>query len=215
MFTGIIEEVGIVYKVIGTSSGASLTINCKKVLEDLKLGDSVAVNGVCLTAKEVGKDSFIADIMPETFRSTNLSELSSGKRVNLERALKAGSRFGGHIVTGHVDGIGRLVKTYPEGNAIIFEIAPPKELMKYLIPKGSVAIDGISLTIQKVQNHSFMVSLIPHTFQATALKYKSIGDTLNIEVDIIGKYVREFLLNLDIRGSERGLTVDMLKNYGF
>lgn len=215
MFTGIIEEIGIVTKLVGTSSGALITISCKKVLEDLKIGDSVAVNGVCLTAKEVRNDSFVADIMPETLRSTTLSELSAGKRVNLERALKAGGRFGGHMVLGHVDGVGRILKTYPEGNAVVIEIGVPPDLMKYIVPKGSVAVDGISLTVQAVSIHGFSVSIIPHTLRATVLQYKNQGDTVNIETDIIGKYVREYLLNLQESTSGKGLTAEMLKFYGF
>jgi riboflavin synthase len=215
MFTGIIEEVGIVTKLVGSSSGALITISCKKILEDLEVGDSVAVNGVCLTAREVKNDSFVADIMPETLRSTTLSELSAGKRVNLERALKAGGRFGGHMVLGHVDGVGRILRTYPEGNAVVFEIGVPPELMKYIVPKGSIAVDGISLTVQAVSIHGFLVSIIPHTLNTTVLQYKNQGDTVNIETDIIGKYVREYLLNLQENTSGKGLTAEMLKIYGF
>lgn len=215
MFTGIIEEVGIVTKLVGSSSGALITISCKKILEDLEVGDSVAVNGVCLTAREVKNDSFVADIMPETLRSTTLSELSAGKRVNLERALKAGGRFGGHMVLGHVDGVGRILRTYPEGNAVVFEIGVPPELMKYIVPKGSVAVDGISLTVQAVSIHGFSVSIIPHTLNATVLQYKNQGDTVNIETDIIGKYVREYLLNFQENTSSKSLTAEMLKSYGF
>ncbi|MCG1013315.1 riboflavin synthase [Tepidanaerobacter sp. GT38] len=215
MFTGIIEEVGIVTKLVGSSSGALITILCKKILEDLEIGDSVAVNGVCLTAREVKNDSFVADIMPETLRNTTLSELSAGKRVNLERALKAEGRFGGHIVLGHVDGVGRILRTYPEGNAVVFEIGVPPELMKYIVPKGSIAVDGISLTVQAVSIHGFSVSIIPHTLNTTVLQYKNQGDTVNIETDIIGKYVREYLLNLQEDTSGKGLTAEMLKLYGF
>ncbi|SHM57750.1 riboflavin synthase alpha chain [Caldanaerovirga acetigignens] len=215
MFTGIIEEVGIVTKLVGSSSGALITISCKKVLEDLEVGDSVAVNGVCLTARDVRNDSFVADIMPETLRSTTLSELSAGKRVNLERAIKAGGRFGGHIVLGHVDGVGRILRTYPEGNSVVFEIGVPPELMKYIVPKGSVAVDGISLTVQAVSIRGFSVSIIPHTFNATVLQYKNQGDTVNIETDIVGKYVREYLLKLKESTSGKGLSAEMLKSYGF
>lgn len=215
MFTGIIEEVGIVTKLVGSSSGALITILCKKILEDIEIGDSVAVDGVCLTAREVKNDSFVADIMPETLRNTTLSELSAGKRVNLERALKAEGRFGGHIVLGHVDGVGRILRTYPEGNAVVFEIGVPPELMKYIVPKGSIAVDGISLTVQAVSIHGFSVSIIPHTLNTTVLQYKNQGDTVNIETDIIGKYVREYLLNLQEDTSGKGLTAEMLKLYGF
>ncbi|TYP57800.1 riboflavin synthase [Thermosediminibacter litoriperuensis] len=215
MFTGIIEEVGVVAKLVGSSSGAMITVSCKKVLEDIRVGDSVAVNGVCLTAREVGNDFFVADIMPETFRSTALSELSAGKRVNLERALKAGGRFGGHMVLGHVDGVGKILKSYPEGNAVVIEIGASPELMKYVVPKGSVAVDGISLTVQGVGIHGFSISIIPHTLRATALQYKKPGDTVNLEADIIGKYVREYLFNLRENGSGKGLTAEMLKFYGF
>ncbi|ADL08430.1 riboflavin synthase [Thermosediminibacter oceani] len=215
MFTGIIEEVGVVTKLVGSSSGAMITVSCKKVLEDLRVGDSVAVNGVCLTARDVGNDFFVADVMPETFRSTALSELSAGKRVNLERALKAGGRFGGHIVLGHVDGVGKILKSHPEGNAVVIEIGAPLELMEYVVPKGSVAVDGISLTVQGVKKHGFMISIIPHTLRATALQYKKPGDKVNLETDIIGKYVREFLLTMRESDSGKGLTAEMLKFYGF
>ncbi|MGB9814155.1 MAG: riboflavin synthase [Thermovenabulum sp.] len=215
MFTGIIEEIGTVMNLVGSSSGALITISCKKVLEDLKVGDSVAVNGVCLTARDVKTDSFVADVMPETLGSTNLGELSAGKHVNLERALKAEGRFGGHMVLGHVDGVGRIIRSYPEGNAVVYFIGAPRELMKYIVPKGSVAIDGISLTVQTVAHQGFSVSIIPHTLRATALQYKKTGDTVNIEVDIIGKYVREFLKNILESSSDKGLTVEMLKSYGF
>lgn len=215
MFTGIIEEIGTVMNLVGSSSGALITISCKKVLEDLKVGDSVAVNGVCLTARDVKTDSFVADVMPETLGSTNLGELSAGKHVNLERALKAEGRFGGHMVLGHVDGVGRIIRSYPEGNAVVYFIGAPREMMKYIVPKGSVAIDGISLTVQTVAHQGFSVSIIPHTLRATALQYKKTGDTVNIEVDIIGKYVREFLKNILESSSEKGLTVEMLKSYGF
>jgi riboflavin synthase len=221
VFTGIIEEMGVISQITKTPLGAEITISCKKVLEDLKLGDSVAVNGVCLTARDVRKSAFVADVMPETLKSTNLGELSRGDYVNLERALKFDGRFGGHMISGHVDGRGRIIKTYPEGNAVVFQIGVPSELMKDMVPKGSIAVDGISLTVQAVGNQSFTVSIIPHTLASTVLRYKCPGDTVNIETDIIGKYVRTFLTesktayNFAAEAANKSLTAEILRSYGF
>ncbi|MEA2021340.1 MAG: riboflavin synthase [Candidatus Caldatribacteriota bacterium] len=221
MFTGIIEEVGIVSQLTKLSTGALVKISCKKVLEDFKIGESMAVNGVCLTVRDIRKDSLIADIMPETLRSTNLGSFFIGEYVNLEKALKTDGRFGGHMVLGHIDGTGKIIKNYSKGNAKIFQITCSEELMKYIVLKGSVAIDGISLTVQSIENQGFTVSMIPHTLKATTLQYRSSGDTVNIETDIIGKYIRKFLL--DSRSTEnpskevvsKGLTIERLRSYGF
>ncbi|MBA7550171.1 Riboflavin synthase [subsurface metagenome] len=221
MFTGIIEEVGIISQLTKLSTGAIVKISCKRVLEDFKIGESVAVNGVCLTARDIQKDAFIADVMPETLRSTNLGKYFAGRHVNLERALKADGRFGGHMVLGHVDGTGRIFKNYPKGNTMIFEISSSEELMRYIVSKGSVAIDGISLTVQSVGGQSFSVSIVPYTLKTTTLQYKTSGDTVNIETDIIGKYIKKFLLDMkDIDNSSeggvsKGLTIERLKSYGF
>jgi len=203
------------------STGAIVKISCQRVLEDFKIGESVTVNGVCLTARDIQKDAFIADVMPETLRSTNLGKFFAGQYVNLERALKADGRFGGHMVLGHIDGTGRVIKNYSKGNARIFQITCSKELMKYIVLKGSVAIDGVSLTVQSVGSRSFTVSIIPHTLKTTTLQYKVSGDMVNIETDIIGKHIKKFLLDMkDIDNSSeggvnKGLTIERLKLYGF
>lgn len=221
MFTGIIEEVGIISQLTKFPTGAIVKISCQRVLEDFKIGESVAVNGVCLTARDIQKDAFIADVMPETLKSTNLGKFLAGQYVNLEKALKADGRFGGHMVLGHIDGTGRILKNYPKGNTIIFQISLLEELMKYIVLKGSVAIDGISLTVQSVESQSFTVSMIPHTLETTTLQYKVSGDTVNIETDIIGKYIKKFLLDSkSIEDLSKGvvgksLTIERLKLYGF
>lgn len=221
MFTGIIEEVGIISQLTKLSTGAIVKISCQRVLEDFENGESVAVNGVCLTARDIQKDAFIADVMPETLRSTSLGKFFAGQYVNLERALKADGRFGGHIVLGHVDGIGRIIKKHPEGSTMIFQISSSEKLMKYIVLKGSVTMDGISLTVQSVGSRSFTVSITPHTLKTTTLQYKVSGDTVNIETDIIGKYIKKFLLDMkDIDNSSeggvnKGLTIERLKLYGF
>ena len=221
MFTGIIEEVGIISQLTKLSTGAIVKISCQRVLENFKIGESVAVNGVCLTARNIQKDAFIADVMPETLRSTNLEKFFAGQYVNLERALKADGRLGGHMVLGHIDGTGRIIKNHSKGNAMIFQISSSKELMKYIVSKGSVAIDGVSLTVQSVGSQSFTVSIIPHTLDTTNLQYRVSGDTVNIETDIIGKYIKNFLLgsksieNPSKKITGKGLTIERLKLYGF
>ncbi len=188
MFTGIIEELGEV-KQIKLGREPEIYIKATEVLGDLKTGDSVAVNGVCLTAKRITKDGFEADMMPETIKKTGLKELRRGSKVNLERAIKAGDRFGGHMVSGHVDDIGRIKRVTPESNARILLIEAPKDVMEFIVPKGSVAIDGISLTVVDVTRTGFSVSLIPHTMNMTGLGVKKTGSTVNIEVDMIARYV--------------------------
>ncbi|MFB5675514.1 riboflavin synthase [Paenibacillus terreus] len=194
MFTGLIEEVGILRKAARSGEAMELEISAAVVLEDLKIGDSVSVNGVCLTATKIGERSFTVDVMPQTYRHSNLSELQSGNPLNLERAMAAGGRFGGHIVQGHVDGTGRIVRITRDQNAVVYEIMPDDDaLFKYLVPRGSVTIDGISLTVAQLYDSSFAVSIIPHTLEATALRGKRAGNTVNIECDILGKYVEHLL----------------------
>lgn len=195
MFTGLIEEIGIVNHIKQHGEVMLLTIKGKKVLEQIAIGDSIAVNGVCLTVTSYTNNHFTADVMPETFRKSSLSHLSSGHAVNLERAMQAGGRFGGHIVQGHVDGIATIVSKVIDGNAIVIELQlSSQENMRYMLRKGSITIDGISLTIVDTSDHSVKVSVIPHTLQQTALQYKKAGDIVNIEADIIGKYV-DHLMN--------------------
>ncbi|SDZ72808.1 riboflavin synthase [Selenomonas ruminantium] len=212
MFTGIIEEVGHVNRI----GGGSLVIDCHKVLEDVQLGDSIAVNGVCLTVTHFDKSSFTADVMPETVRRTSLAELKKGSPVNLERALTLASRLGGHIVSGHIDGTGEIVKFADEGNAILMTISAGPELLRYIVEKGSVALDGISLTVAQVTDSDFTVSLIPHTREVTNLGSKKTGSPINIETDVLGKYVEKMLQGQrEPQQSQSMLTLDFLRENGF
>ncbi|MDF2720559.1 MAG: RibE [Paenibacillus sp.] len=221
MFTGIIEEIGRLRRVVKQGETMVLTIEGAKVLEDVKLGDSIAVNGVCLTVVEFDGGSFGADVMPETFRKTTLHELPPGGRVNLERAMPANGRFGGHIVQGHVDVPGRIVSRKPEQNAVVFRIEPDHLAnMKYVIPHGSITLDGISLTVVHVDERSFTVSIIPHTLAQTVLQHKQPGDRINIEYDLLGKYIDRLLsFRGAADGSERtggeGVTMEFLSKHGF
>ena len=189
MFTGIVEEVGVVAKI----SGNTMTVRASKVTGDLKLGDSIAVNGACLTAVSCGRNEFSVDLTPETMRRTSLGQLSVGRPVNLERALLASDRMGGHIVQGHVDGTGRVMSTKPEGDSIIFRIRVPKRLHRYIVEKGFVAVDGISLTVVKRGASSFTLAVIPYTLNNTNLASLSVGDRVNLEADILAKYIESLL----------------------
>ncbi|MCM3698222.1 riboflavin synthase [Paenibacillus macerans] len=194
MFTGLIEEIGTMKSIGRKGEAMLLEISARVVTEGLKLGDSIAVNGVCLTATAFDAASFTVDVMPETYRNTNLKDLKPGSRVNLERAMAANGRFGGHIVQGHVDGVGKIVGTSRDQNAVVYEIAPLRSsLFKYIIPKGSVAVDGISLTVVEAGGGKFAVSIIPHTLAQTVLAIKRPGDTVNLEGDVLGKYVEHLL----------------------
>lgn len=219
MFTGIVEEKGIVKNIQKENRSAILTIEATKVLTDAAIGDSIAVNGVCLTVTKKAKNYFMADVMAETLRRSSLGILKSGSRVNLERAMAANGRFGGHIVSGHIDGTGTIVKMEPEGNAIWVQIHTKEEILKYIVQKGSIAIDGISLTVAKVEQDSFYVSLIPHTGQETTLLTKRAGEIVNLENDIVGKYV-DHLLHWNEKQTETNaktstITMDFLTQHGF
>jgi len=217
MFTGLIEEIGHVQHVTSKGEAMVLTIRAQKVLEQVKLGDSIAVNGVCLTVTSFNGSSFSADIMPETYRRSSLSSLKTGSTVNLERAMQLGDRLGGHIVQGHVDGLSVLTATYEDANAVVYELElQDKEQLRYIIPKGSIAIDGISLTVVKVKDTKVSVSIIPHTLAETALQYRKPGDLINIECDMIGKYV-EHLLSFRTGNEEKQskLTTTFLQENGF
>lgn len=194
MFTGIVEEKGKIKAINKSSKSCTLKIEAKKVLTDLKVGDSVLTNGVCLTATSVGDSFFTADVMSETLSRTSFLELRVGSFVNLERAMAVNSRFGGHIVTGHIDGVGKIIKIQRDDIAVWYTVKVPPEILKYIIEKGSVAIDGISLTVAKVLEDSFEVSIIPHTLKNTILSEKNQGSIVNIENDVIGKYVEKFVL---------------------
>lgn len=218
MFTGLIEELGTVKALTQASQSGKLTITCHKVLEGAKLGDSIAVNGVCLTAVRIGNGEFDADVMAETLNRSSLGILKPGSQVNLERALTLSSRLGGHLVQGHIDGVGSIGDIRQVGIAHIYRIKSPRELMKYIVPKGSIAIDGISLTVVDIEADSFSVSIIPHTGQATTLGFKKPGERVNLETDILGRYV-ERLLGLaepkDMSALGAGMTIDFLRENGF
>ncbi len=189
MFTGIIEEIGRIKNFIEGSDNCVIEISAEKVLEDSKLGDSISVNGICLTVTSLSSESFTADVMPVTIEKSSLKGISTGMEVNLERALTPTTRMGGHIVSGHVDAVGTIISVLPLGNAVLYSIAVNSDVTKFMIPEGSIAIDGISLTIAELNGSSFTVSIIPTTLEETVLKNKSVGDIVNIESDVIGKYV--------------------------
>lgn len=217
MFTGLVEEIGTLEKIIKGSKSAKITIKAHTVLENLKLGDSISTNGVCLTVVDFSKDHFTVDVMAETIRRSNLKNLSIGSKVNLERALQLNSRLGGHIVSGHIDGIG-VIKDYKnEDNAVWITVEASPELLKYIVEKGSIAIDGVSLTVAYVDNKAFKVSIIPHTKDATSLLENKIGDEVNLECDVVGKYIEKFLsLKEDNSPSQsKGIDLDFLASNGF
>lgn len=193
MFTGIIEEQGTVKDMTESPENFELTIHSKKINTDMAIGDSISINGICLTVTRFSTDSFSVDFMPETLNKTSLKYLDVGDEVNLERALKADSRLGGHIVSGHIDGTGEIFKIEADQNASWYQIKPQKELLKYIIYKGSIAVDGISLTIASVDEETFSVSIIPHTQAVTNLSDKKVGDIINLEADILGKHVEKLL----------------------
>ena len=189
MFTGIVEETGTILNIKKGTHSAVLSIQAEKILEDVHLGDSIAVNGVCLTVTSFQKNYFTADVMHETLNRSSLAQLRPGKHVNLERAMIAGGRFGGHIVSGHIDGTGRIAQIQKDDNAVWYTIQAEQKLLRYIVEKGSIAIDGISLTVAGVTKTGFSVSIIPHTVQITTLGEKRTGDLVNLETDLIGKYV--------------------------
>ena len=239
MFTGLIGELGVVERLAESEEFFRLTVRARKILTDLKVGDSVAVNGVCLTVTDLRSNGFTADVMPETVRRTTLSYLKSGDKVNLERSLRLADGLDGHIVQGHVEGVGRIQSVTPEGNALLYQIAASLELLRYIVAKGSVAVDGISLTVTSVTAAGFGVSLIPHTAKMTTLGYKHAGDPVNLETDILARYVEKMLgiesggnLSTEafagsdgrlpqskgadgLRNSATGLTMEFLHKHGF
>lgn len=215
MFTGIIEEVGTVRAVQRGAHSSRLTVGADCVLSDLKIGDSVAVNGVCLTAASLDADSFTADVMHETLNRSSLGRLTAGGHVNLERAMTVGGRFGGHIVSGHIDGTGRIAALRRDDNAVWYTVEPPPALLRYIVEKGSITLDGVSLTVAAVTAETFSVSVIPHTAQQTILHEKRPGDTVNLETDILGKYVERLLQPREKPSQSGGLTADFLTRHGF
>ncbi|NLC12278.1 MAG: riboflavin synthase [Firmicutes bacterium] len=216
MFTGIIEELGTVLSVQFHERDSFLEIKAPRIFPGLEMGDSIAVNGVCLTASGLAKDSFRADVMPETMRQTNLHMLTPGERVNLERALTPSSRIGGHFVSGHVDGVGKITRKKLEGNAIVFTVKAPQSVLRYTVERGSIAVDGISLTVIEIEKvkQEFSVSIIPHTASLTTLGFKRVGDIVNLESDMLAKYVANFLAERD-KGPGSNITEEYLKEKGF
>ncbi|MGI6451988.1 MAG: riboflavin synthase [Syntrophomonadaceae bacterium] len=215
MFTGIIEEIGTINHIKPGSKSIQINIKAQKVLSDLVIGDSVAVNGVCLTAVEIANDFFIADVMPETLSKTTLRYLKTGSPVNLERALRLSDRLGGHIVQGHVDAVGIIMQKEKLDIAIIFRIQAPPEILRYTVPKGSIAVDGVSLTVVDVFKDAFTVSLIPHTAHLTILGNKNAGDRVNLESDIIGRYVEKLILPGFKEKNSNSLSFNFLAENGF
>jgi riboflavin synthase len=193
MFSGIVAEVGTVTAYTGNTEAASLAIEASPAFTDVAIGESIAVNGVCLTVVEHEDSTFVLDVSPETLRATNLGELRPGDGVNLERSLCLNDRLGGHLVSGHVDGVGRIIDKRPEANALHYDIQVPMDLMRYIVPKGSIAVDGISLTVVACRPDGFQVTIIPHTAAVTTMGNKSAGATVNLECDMIGKYVERAL----------------------
>ncbi len=212
MFTGIIEEVGTVRSIVKSGKENRLGIACTKILDDVNVGDSIAVNGVCLTVVEFTSDYFSADIMNESLSRSNLGELRIGHKVNLERAMPAYGRFGGHIVSGHIDGTGRIDSIHSDGNAMWYKVKCDKTILAGIVEKGSIAIDGISLTVAKIDGTSFSVSIIPHTLDNTILESKQVGDVVNLENDIIGKYVMK---TMEGEKKSGGLSKELLMKNGF
>lgn len=220
MFTGLIEEIGMLQSIQKGAQDYQLTIEASTVLQDVQLGDSIAVNGVCLTVTSFTGNTFTVDVMPETIKATTLQTLTAGNKVNLERAMTANRRFGGHFVTGHVDGVGEITRILPEHNAVYFTVRPKPELMPFLVPKGSIAVDGISLTVVDVTEDTFSISIIPHTLTATNLHTKHVGDLVNLECDMLAKYIDRLLeVRLGGLGEKQGrssrITLELLRENGF
>ena len=215
MFTGIVEETGMVERVQKGRSSAVLTVQARKVLEGTAVGDSICVNGVCLTVTALANDRFSADVMHETLNRSSLARLCSGSRVNLERAMRADGRFGGHMVSGHVDGVGRITEIRRDDTAIWYTVQSEPHLLRYIVEKGSVAVDGISLTVAGVNTDSVQVSVIPHTVQMTTLGERRSGDLVNIENDVIGKYVERLLAPLTYDQPKSTVTKEFLARCGY
>ena len=227
MFTGIVEEVGKVASIRKGAHSCTLTVSASKVLADVQLGDSIATNGVCLTVTSFTRTSFSADVMHETLNRSSLGQLRPGSAVNLERAMLMGGRFGGHIVSGHIDGTGMVANIKEDDNAVWYTINSAPAILRYVIEKGSIAIDGISLTVAAVGDTGFSVSVIPHTRANTALAEKRVGSVVNLENDCVGKYVEKLLLgapkkpagqgtdSANVQSGKQGITKEFLAKYGF
>lgn len=207
MFTGIIEEIGKVKAIVRHANSIMLTIAVKKILDDIHIGDSICTNGVCLTVTTFDEGSYTADVMPETMSRTNFKDLRINNLVNCERAMPVNGRFGGHIVSGHIDGTGVISKMSRDDKAIRIKIETRPEILKYIVEKGSITIDGISLTVTEVSNWDFGVSIIEHTQDATTLTKKKVGETVNLENDIIGKYIEKFVGSFSAKKDENLLNL--------
>lgn len=214
IFTGIIEELGTINQIERGSNSSKINVKANLVLEGTKIGDSIAINGVCLTVTTFSSNHFTADVMAETLAKTNLNKLSNGHRVNLERAVRLGDRMGGHLVQGHIDGVGTIVEQNKMDIATLFRIKADEDVLAYVVKKGSIAIDGISLTVINMLADSFTVSLIPHTAAMTTLGFKKPGDTVNLETDIIGRYVERLLTRAPDQ-HKSGLSIGYLAENGF
>jgi riboflavin synthase len=217
LFTGIVEEVGEVQGIRKREKSSTLSVKTKEIIEDVKLGESICTNGVCLTVTKIYGNVFDADVMAETLRRSNLGELKVGSEVNLERALSVKGRFGGHIVSGHIDGVGRIISQEKEENAVWITVGTKENILKYVVEKGSIAIDGISLTVAYVDDKVFKVSIIPHTGKGTILLSKTVDDTVNLECDVIGKYIEKLLTLKSIKEIEKksSISENFLEENGF
>lgn len=215
MFTGLIEEIGKVQSIIKSARSAKIKIKASKVIENIKLGDSISTNGVCLTVTEFTSNNFVVDVMAETMRKSSLSVLSAGDEINLERALRVGDRLGGHLVSGHIDGIGTISSCEKEDNAVWLSVSTVPEILRYIVQKGSITIDGVSLTIAYVDEKLFKVSIIPHTNEVTTLLRRDVGDIVNLECDVVGKYIEKLILFKEEEPIKQNINMDFLSQNGF
>ncbi len=215
MFTGLIEEIGHIKAMKKGGNSIRLSVAANKIMDDVKLGDSIATNGICLTVVDFDSNGFSADVMPETMNRSSFHTQKEGSRVNLERALRVGDRMGGHMLSGHIDGIGEIVSQTKDDNAIWVSIAAPKNILKYVIEKGSIAIDGISLTVAYVDDKQFKVSIIPLTQDDTTLVSKKIGSLVNLECDMTAKYIEKFMFHKEDEKKESNISMEFLKENGF
>lgn len=216
MFTGIVEETGTLRSLSRGSKSCVIHVQCSTVLEDTRIGDSIAVNGICLTVTSMESGGFTADVMNETLSRSSLAQTRPGDPVNLERAMAANGRFGGHIVSGHIDGTGIIREIRDDDNAVWYTVEAPPEILRYVVEKGSIAIDGISLTVARVDDRSFQVSVIPHTRAVTALSSHRVGSPVNLENDIVGKYVEKLMQPAPSEsGPASGITMEFLAQHGY